>query len=235
MTGKSVLIIEDEEKIAHVLNDYLVQAGFTVTWLESGEKAAHHVENDPPSIVLLDLMLPGMDGLDVCRSIRSLSDVPLIMITAKAEEVDRLIGLELGADDYICKPFSPREVVARVKAVLRRTRLDATQPVLRMGPIVINNDLYQVTINGRELTLTPSEFKLLQTLMRRPNCVFSRAALIDKVQGYSFDGYDRTIDSHIKNLRKKIAAVLADENVIHAVYGVGYKFVPPDSDEGASQ
>jgi len=231
MAGKSVLIIEDEEKIARVLSDYLVQAGFTVTWLESGEKAARCVEKDPPSIVLLDLMLPRMDGLDVCRSIRSFSDVPLIMITAKVEEIDRLIGLELGADDYICKPFSPREVVARVKAVLRRTYLDSTQPVLHIGPIVLNEDLFQVTINGRGVPFTPSEFKLLQTLMRRPNCVFSRAALIDKVQGYSFDGYDRTIDSHIKNLRKKIAAALPEGNVIQAVYGVGYKFVPPDNDD----
>jgi len=160
----------------------------------------------------------------VCREIRKFSSVPIIMITAKVEEIDRLLGLELGADDYICKPFSPREVVARVKAVLRRARPEQDETILSKGPILLNEETRQVMVNRQELKLTPSEFKLLKVMMAHPNRVFSRNDLVNLVQGYEFEGYDRTIDTHIKNLRKKIAVLLPDKEIITSIYGEGYKF-----------
>jgi two-component system response regulator BaeR len=185
------------------------------------------VKKSQPDLILLDIMLPGMDGMTVCREMRKFSNLPIIMITAKIEEIDRLLGLELGADDYICKPFSPREVVARVKAVLRRTRPEPFEHKLSAGPITLNAENHQVTINGNILMLTPSEFKLLQVLMSSSNKVFSRDELIQRVQGYEFEGYDRTIDSHIKNLRRKIAKLLPNQEVITTIYGAGYKFNCP--------
>ncbi len=223
MSQEHILVIEDEVKIASLLRDYLDQAGFKVTCLERGDGAVDMIRRLSPALVLLDLMLPGTDGIAICREVRQFSDLPIIMITAKVEEVDRLVGLELGADDYICKPFSPREVVARVKVVLRRTRPGSPFQRLVAGPIILDEPHRRVTVDGTELSLTPSEFSLLQVLITAPGRVFSRGELLDRVQGYRFEGYDRTIDSHIKNLRKKIARVLPDREVIVTIYGAGYK------------
>lgn len=223
MTDEHILVVEDEKKIADVLKDYLEKSGFKVTCLGRGDEAVERIKQTQPALVLLDLMLPGLDGITVCRELRKFADTPVIMVTAKVEEVDRLIGLEIGADDYICKPFSPREVVARVKAVLRRTRPNETPRRLIAGPIILDENTRQVSVDGTPLNLTPSEFSLLHVLIASPDRVFSRNELLDKVQGYRFEGYDRTIDSHVKNLRKKIAERLPGRDFIQTIYGVGYK------------
>lgn len=224
MAQQHILIVEDEEKIATLLRDYLEKSGYRSSMLDRGDGVIAFVRNKAPDLILLDIMLPGLDGMEVCREIRKFSSVPIIMITAKVEEIDRLLGLEIGADDYICKPFSPREVVARVKAVLRRMRPVPDEKVLSTGSITLNEEMRQVMVAGQELKLTPSEFKLLKVMMSRPNRVFSRNDLVNLVQGYEFEGYDRTIDTHIKNLRKKIAKLLPDQEIISSVYGEGYKF-----------
>jgi two-component system response regulator BaeR len=216
-------VVEDEVKIADLLRDYLEKSGYTVTWLDRGEKVLSHIRNQMPDLILLDLMLPGMDGMEICREIRKNWRVPIIMITAKVEEVDRILGLELGADDYVCKPFSPREVVARVNAVLRRTYAQANDKQIVVGPIFINQETFEVTVAGEALKLTPNEFALLRALMTQPNRAFSRSELLDLVQGYEYEGYDRTIDTHVKNLRKKIGNALPGQEVIVTVYGIGYK------------
>ena len=223
MADEHILIVEDEKKIADVLKDYLHQAGFKATCLNRGDEALEKIKALSSALILLDLMLPGMDGMAVCREIRKFSNIPIIMVTAKADEVDRLVGLEIGADDYICKPFSPREVVARVKAVLRRARPNEEPRRHIAGPIILDEGTRQVTVDGKPLNLTPSEFGLLSVLIANPERVFSRSELLDKVQGYRFEGYDRTIDSHIKNLRKKIGEKLPKKNIIQTLYGVGYK------------
>lgn len=223
---EQILVVEDEVKIAEVLRDYLLKEGYQVCCLHRGDAVVRKVHELSPSLILLDLMLPGLDGISVCREVRRFSEIPIIMVTAKVEEVDRLIGLEIGADDYICKPFSPREVVARVKAVLRRTtKSDATKPGLSVGPIYIDEQAHAASANNEQLNLTPSEFGLLKVFIAAPGRVFSRSELINKVQGYQFDGYERTVDSHIKNLRKKIADKLPDQDVIITIYGVGYKLI----------
>lgn len=223
MANERILIVEDETKIAGLLKDYLSREGFEVSCLDCGDKAAKAVESEAPALMLLDLMLPGTDGISVCREVRKFSDVPIIMVTAKVDEIDRLLGLEIGADDYICKPFSPREVVARVKAVLRRVRPREATRRLVAGPIMLDETTRRVSVVGETINLTPNEFSLLHVLMTFPERVFSRNELIDKIQGYRFDGYDRTIDSHVKNLRKKIAQCLPGIEVIQTIYGVGYK------------
>lgn len=227
MTAKHILVVEDEEKISGLLCDYLKEAGFRTSTQNDGNRVIAQIKKDSPDLILLDIMLPGRDGLELCREIRQFSDVPIIMITARVEEIDRLLGLELGADDYICKPFSPREVVARVKAVFRRVHAEPREDHLVVGSISLNDETHQVMINKKALNLTPNEFELLKIMMRRPNRVFSRTELINRVQGYDFEGYDRTIDTHIKNLRKKIARWLPDQEIISTVYGVGYKFNAP--------
>jgi two-component system response regulator BaeR len=224
MTAKHILIVEDEQKIAKLLCDYLQAAGFRASAQNNGERVIAQVKKDPPNLILLDIMLPGKDGMQLCREIRQFSNVPIIMITARVEEIDRLLGLELGADDYICKPFSPREVVARVRAVFRRVHAEPGADHLVVGSISLNAETHQVMINKKVLNLTPSEFGLLKIMMSRPNRVFSRSELISRVQGYEFEGYDRTIDTHIKNLRKKIARRLPGQEVISTVYGIGYTF-----------
>ena len=224
MAQESIIIVEDEKKIADLLRDYLVGAGFKVTVLDRGGEVVRLVRKNPPALILLDIMLPDLNGTDICREIRKISNVPIIMITARVEEVDRLIGLELGADDYICKPFSPREVVARVKAVLRRG--GGPEPAGRklvFGDLVLDESAHTASVDDRILDLTPSEFGLLKVLMAHPDRVFTRSELLDKVQGYQFEGYDRTIDTHVKNLRKKISDKLPDRELIRTVYGVGYK------------
>jgi len=223
MTAEHILVVEDEKKIADILNDYLTKEGFKVSLVSRGDEVIEEVKRISPALMLLDLMLPGLDGISICREIRKVSNLPIIMVTAKVEEIDRLIGLEIGADDYICKPFSPREVVARVKAVLRRARPSDVPQRLILGPIVLDENTRQVTIEGSPLILTPSEFGLLNVMIASPERVFSRGELLDRVQGYRFEGYDRTIDSHIKNLRKKISELLPGKDVIQTIYGVGYK------------
>lgn len=222
-----ILIVEDEVRIVRTLRLYLEQAGFTVTAVHTGSEAIPAFRQERPSLVLLDLNLPGQDGLDVCRSLRRLGDVPIIMLTARTEEMDRLIGLELGADDYISKPFSPREVVARVRAVLRRSSATAPAPVrlLQSGNLALDPDRHEATLAGQPLELTPTEFALLHTLMANAGHAFTRAELIEQALGYSYEGLDRTVDSHIKNLRRKIEPDPASAAAtIQTVYGVGYRF-----------
>ena len=227
MTGKHILIVEDEEKIAGLLCDYLNEAGFRTSVQGDGDRVIAQVKKASPDLLLLDIMLPGKNGTELCREIRQFSNIPIIMITARVEEIDRLLGLELGADDYICKPFSPREVVARVRAIFRRVHAMPLKNSLVIGSISLNKDAHQVMIDKRELNLTPNEFGLLKVMMGQPNRVFTRNELINRIQGYDFEGYDRTIDSHIKNLRKKIAQRLPGREIISTVYGVGYKFNTP--------
>ncbi len=228
MTGDRILVVEDEPKIAQVLREYLEQAGYAVDCLSAGDQVIPHFQSRPATLILLDLMLPGADGIDVCREIRKTSEVPIIMVTARVEEIDRIIGLELGADDYICKPFSPREVVARVKAVLRRAAPRPEDSPQTLGPLCIDEARRTVTLGGTALQLTPTELNLLKTLMSQPGRVFSRSDLIRRAQGYQFEGYERTVDSHIKNLRKKMAASGSEADWIQSVYGIGYRLVPPD-------
>jgi len=225
-----ILVVEDEIKIREVLRDYLLAAGFQVSELDRGDGVIAFVKKNAPDAILLDIMLPGMDGMEVCRGIRAFSAVPVLMLTARVEEIDRVLGLELGADDYICKPFSPREVVARLKAVLRRVHPEQKGKIFRVGVIELDEETRQVTVCNHALNLTAIEFGLFKAMLSRPNKVFSRNELINQVQGYDFEGYDRTVDTHIKNLRKKIAAILPDEEVIHSIYGVGYKLQAPERD-----
>ncbi len=228
MSSEHILIVEDEKEIADILKDYMLNEGYKTSWLNNGDEVISVVKKDNPTLILLDLMLPGTDGKTLCREIRKFSDVPIIMLTAKVEEIDRIIGFELGVDDYICKPFSPREVVARVKAVLRRFSPGDTDKgkALSAGSVTLNAGTHQVTINGKNLELTPNEFDILEVMIKRPDIVFSRSQLIELVQGYNFEGYERTIDFHIKNLRKKISSEIPDKKVIQSVYGLGYKLVP---------
>jgi two-component system response regulator BaeR len=220
MTG-SLLIVEDEEKLARLLADYLEQSGYLVTCLADGELVIPWVRAHAPDLILLDLMLPNWDGLSICREIRSFSELPIIMITARIEEIDRLLGLELGADDYVCKPFSPREVVARVRSVLRRA--GQQQPATSPG-LLLDSQRYRACLRGQDLDLTAVEFKLLQQLFSTPGRIYSRSQLMDRIYPDERVVSDRTIDSHIKKLRKKIAAVAPDQELIHSLYGVGYKF-----------
>jgi len=220
--NNKILIIEDEPEIAQLLKDYLTQSGFEAFIYSTGSGAIEMVEKIAPDAVILDVMLPVIDGLEICKQVRKTSNLPIIMLTAKVEEIDRLIGLELGADDYICKPFSPREVVARLKAVLRRTNPEVSSTNIKLGTILIYPDLFKVTANGEEVVLTKSEFMLLLNMAKHPGRVFSRSDLISSVHGYEFDGYERTVDSHVKNLRKKLAEY-TNENIIQTIYGIGYK------------
>jgi len=219
--SQHVLIVEDEVKIASLLQDYLRQSGYETDSLYNGSEVEGWLAENSTDIVLLDLMLPGQTGVDICKDVRKSSAMPIIMITAKVEEIDRLLGLELGADDYICKPFSPREVVARVKAVLRRT--DNTESLSDKG-LVLDTQTYKATVNGQNLDLTAVEFQLLKVLSDQPGRIFSRSVLVDKIYNDGRVVSDRTIDSHIKKLRKKIADVLPDVELIHSLYAVGYKF-----------
>ncbi len=218
---QTVLIVEDEQRLADLHRDYLRQDGYDTFWLDNGETVENWVREHAPALILLDLMLPGKDGLEICKAIRKFSHVPIIMVTARVEEIDRLLGLNLGADDYICKPFSPREVVARVKAVLRRS---ARPPEKENQLLRIDNECYQATLKGQKLDLTAVEFQLITILSTRPGQIFSRDQLMDRIYTDHRIVCDRTIDSHIKKLRKKIAAVASELELIHSVYGVGYKY-----------
>ena len=219
-----ILVVEDELKIARLVRDYLVEAGFDVITAVDGPAAIAEARSARPDLIVLDIGLPGLDGLDVTRSIRRYSDTPIVMLTARSDETDRIIGLELGADDYVVKPFSPRELVARVKAVLRRATGRMTTDVLRTGDLEIDLDRRRVAVAGRTADLTATEFELLVVMAGEPGRVFTRSQLLDAVRGVSFQSYERAIDSHIKNLRSKLEVDPRRPRLIHTVYGVGYKY-----------
>lgn len=226
----TILIIEDEAELVKVLRSYLEQAGFNVLTAGRGDVGLSIWEHKRPDLVLLDLNLPGMDGLDVAREIRRKSDTPIIMITARVEEADQLVGLELGADDYITKPFSPRLVVARVRALLRRAAGEPTRAkVLRVADLEIDLEAHTVLQDGRPVELTPTEFSLLATLASQPGRAFTRLQLLEASQGAAYEGYERTIDAHIKNLRAKIERDPRSPQYIETVFGVGYRFARPPS------
>ena len=222
MPRSTILIVEDEPKISHLLRDYLQQAGYETRESLNYDQIQCLVEQEEINLILLDWMLPGMSGLEICQQLRTISNVPILMITARVEEVDRLKGLDSGADDYICKPFSPREVVARVKAVLRRTNHEDHAELIA-GPLRLDQTTHQVWVDESEVVLTPNEFGVLKVLLQRPGKVWSRESLLQQVQGYQFNGYDRTIDTHVKNLRKKLATYGFESSIV-TVYGIGYRF-----------
>ena len=218
-----ILVVDDEAQIVDLLRSYLRRDGFEVDEAADGEAALAAAARMRPDLIILDLMLPKMDGREVCRRIRETANTPIIMLTARDEETDKLLGLELGADDYITKPFSPREVTARVRAVLRRGSREPVE-VVRAGDLVIDLRAHEVSLGGRRVELTPTEFRLLETMAGHPNQVFTRMQLIDRVQGHAFEGYERTVDAHIKNLRGKVEPDPKTPRYIVTVYGVGYKF-----------
>ncbi|MDD4601372.1 Transcriptional regulatory protein SrrA [bioreactor metagenome] len=222
-----VLVVDDDEKILKVLTAYLEKEGYAVVTAKDGWEAVDKARQLGPDMVLLDVMLPSLDGWGVCKEIRRTSDVPIIMLTARDAEADRIIGLELGADDYVVKPFSPKEVIARMRAIVRRLqptdRREHGEGVLKFGRIVLQRNSRSLTVAGIPVELTPTEYKLLELFLAHPGQVFSRLQLIEKVQGYAFDGYERTVDSHIKNLRKKLDVVPDEAHSIKTIYGIGYK------------
>jgi len=222
---KKVLVVEDELKIARLVRDYLIEAGFAVVEASDGAGALAAARAEKPDMILLDLGLPGVDGLDVTRKLRASSAVPIIILTARSEETDRVVGLELGADDYVTKPFSPKELVARIRAVLRRA--DATLgggDVIRAGDVTIDILKMKVEVGDEEVELTTSEFELLTTLARHPGRIYTRAQLLDEIHGISFESYERSIDAHVKNIRRKIEPDPRRPQYLLTVYGVGYKF-----------
>ena len=220
----TILIVEDEFELVKILRSYLEAAGYTVVTASRGDQGLALWEKQRPDLVLLDLNLPGMDGLDVARSIRRKDETPIIMVTARVEETDRLIGLELGADDYLTKPYSPREVVARVRAVLRRAgSARTTTAVLRLSDLTIDLEAHSVERNGARIELTPTEFNLLAAMADQPGRVFNRLQLLEAVQGTAYEGYERTIDAHIKNLRAKLEVDPKEPRYIETVFGVGYR------------
>ena len=235
--ARRILLVEDEKNIRDAVAAYLERAGYWVTPAADGQEAVDAFSLHQFDLVILDLMLPRLPGEKVCRIIRDTSDVPIIMLTAKGEVEDRIVGLELGADDYLIKPFSPRELVARVRALLRRAHNDSEpqREVLDFGGLTIDLNGHKVLVNDEEVDLTASEFKLLTTLSRYPGRVYSRMELVEKVLGYDFEGYERTIDSHVKNLRAKIGDDPRNPRWIYTVHGVGYRFEVPRDGESAGQ
>lgn len=222
---KKILVVDDEPKIIQLTQDYLENAGFSVISAGDGEDALVVIQAEKPDLVVLDLGLPGMDGLDVCRSIRKTSNLPIIMLTARDEETDKLVGLELGADDYITKPFSPKELVARVRSVLRRSELaQEEREVIRVGDVTLDLPRMRVTVGGDEIDLTATEFQLLQALASQPGRIFTRSQLLNAVHGVAIESYERAIDAHIKNIRRKLEPVPREPRYIQTVYGVGYRF-----------
>jgi two-component system alkaline phosphatase synthesis response regulator PhoP len=223
--AQTILVVDDEPHLVKVLRGYLEQAGFRVVTAHDGPLALTQYKHEKPDLILLDLNLSGMDGIEVARRLRAMSNVPIIMVTARVEETDRLIGLELGADDYVTKPFSPREVVARARAVLRRAEAQpATPEIIRAADIVIDLTRHTVIRGDEPLELTPTEFGLLVALAREPGRAFTRLQLLEAAQGDAFEGYERTVDAHIKNLRAKIEHDPKKPKYILTVFGVGYKF-----------
>ena len=223
---RTVLVVEDDDKIAGLLVDYLEATGFRAERMAQGLGVAERVREDPPAAVILDLMLPGLDGIEVCKALRRFSSVPILMLTARVDEIDRLLGLELGADDYVCKPASPREVMARVKALVRRAEGRVAGESLA-GGFVIDEAAQRARVGERLLPLTPVEFRLLRALVEQPGRVFSRDRLLEVIHADFRDVSDRAVDTHVKNLRRKIEATVPGLDCIQSVYGVGYRFEPP--------
>ena len=223
---QKILVVEDEARIARLVRDYLEHAGFDAVVVGDGETALASARRSMPDLVVLDLGLPGRDGLDVARTLRRTSSVPIVMLTARGDETDRVVGLELGADDYVVKPFSPKELVARVRAVLRRTQAARAggPEVLRVADVEVDLPRMRVTVAGRPVELTPTEFQLLATLAREPGRVFTRGQLLDAVHGVAFESYERAIDAHVKNLRRKIEPTPGRPRYLLTVHGVGYRF-----------
>ena len=216
-----ILIVEDEPELAALVADYVRASGYTASVYHDGAAALAALPGEKPDLLVLDLMLPGVDGLSICRAVRERADTPVIMVTARVEEVDRLLGLEAGADDYLCKPFSPRELMARIKAVLRRTQGgNGAKP----AAVEVDAAGRRIRVHGSTLDLTPSEFAILAAMASHPGQVFSRARLLDLASGDNLDVADRAVDSHIKNLRRKLAAVAPGVEAIHSIYGLGYRF-----------
>jgi len=227
MPGKRILVVDDDAKTVELVKLYLNRDGYKVITSYDGLEALRIARESRPDLIVLDLMLPGLDGLQVCRTLRAESDVPIIMLTAKTAEQDRLVGLDLGADDYVTKPFSPKELAARVRAVLRRLPDEAFQrgpAELTQGRLKVSFPRHEAFLAGKPLSLTPIEFRLLGTMMREPEKAFSRAELIDRVFGHDFEGFDRTVDVHIRNLRRKVEADPDRPRYIKTVYGVGYRY-----------
>jgi two-component system alkaline phosphatase synthesis response regulator PhoP len=224
--AQTILIVDDEARIVKLVRDYLERAGFDVIAARDGETALTLAHVEQPDLIVLDLMLPGVDGLDICRRLRQESGVPIIMLTARVEEADRIVGLELGADDYVTKPFSPRELVARVRATLRRAKgLMGPATILRAGDVELDTASLTAVVAGQAVDLTSTEFQLLATLIRQPGRIFSREQLLEAVHGVAFEGYDRSVDSHVKNIRRKIEPDPRRPRYIQTVYGVGYRFI----------
>jgi two-component system, OmpR family, response regulator BaeR len=221
---RRVLVVEDDPRIALLLLDYLRSEGFDAQALADGQLALAEIRHAPPSLLILDLNLPGLDGVSLCRAVRGFSDVPILMVTARIDELDRLLGLNSGADDYVCKPFSPREVMARVQALLRRAEGRVTQSASLW---TLDDAGLRIAWRGQWLSLTPLEFRMLRQLLSQPGRVFSRAQLLESAHGNQRDVSDRAIDTHVKNLRRKLQAVRAEDDCIASVYGVGYRFDPP--------
>jgi len=223
---KTILVVEDEMKIARLVRDYMQHAGFEVIVTGDGESALASARGAKPDLVVLDLGLPGRDGLDVTRELRRSSNLPIVMLTARGDEADRIVGLELGADDYVVKPFSPKELVARVRAVLRRAAAarEAGPEVLRVADVEVDVPRMRVTVAGRTIDLTPTEFQLFVTVVREPGRVFTRSQLLDAVHGVAFESYERAIDAHVKNIRKKVEPSPGRPRYLLTVHGVGYRF-----------
>ncbi len=236
MAGETILVVDDEPKIVKTVRAYLENAGFRVVTAGDGQLALTVFRHEKPALVVLDLGLPKLDGFDVARALRKDSNVPIIMLTARVDEMDKLIGLELGADDYVTKPFSPRELTARVRAVLRRAvgAQDSGPRPIVTGDVEIDLERRRVVIGDRAVELSPTEFDLLTVLARNPGRVFTRLELLDRVQGYSFEGYERTVDAHVKNLRQKIEPNPKEPRYVLTVYGVGYKFRDEDTLQAGS-
>ena len=226
---QTILVVDDEPKIARLARDYLEHAGFAVLTAGDGSSALRAVGARRPDLIVLDLGLPGLDGLDVMRSIRSAGSTPIVVLTARDTELDKLLGLELGADDYVTKPFSPRELVARVRAVLRRSeRPQAPADRLEVGDLVLDVPRLRATVRGRAIDLTATEFALLATMARDPGRVFTRSQLLDAVHGEAFEAYERAIDAHVKNIRRKLEPDPARPRHLETVYGVGYRLAEPE-------
>jgi two-component system, OmpR family, alkaline phosphatase synthesis response regulator PhoP len=218
-----VLVVDDEPKIVQLVRDYLERAGFAVSTAREGAEALMRARQDRPDLIVLDLGLPGLDGLEVTRQLRRDSGVPIIMLTARDDETDKVVGLELGADDYVTKPFSPRELTARVRAVLRRHAMDASTDVIRAGDLVLDVPRLRVEVAGRLVELTATEFQLLTALARQPGRVFTRSQLLDAIHGVAFESYERAIDAHVKNIRRKLEPEPRAPRYLLTVYGVGYR------------
>jgi two-component system alkaline phosphatase synthesis response regulator PhoP len=229
---ETILVVDDEAEIVRLVRAYLEQAGYRVVTASDGQEALFVARHEKPDLVVLDLLMPRMDGLEFTRRVRREREVPIIMLTARAEETDRIVGLELGADDYVTKPFSPRELVARVRAVLRRVRPEIDRsPVLRAGPIVLDRNSHSVTFAARVVDLTPTEFSILEKMLTTPGRAFTRSELLEAAQGIAFEAYERTVDAHVKNMRRKLEPDPAHPRHILTVRGVGYRLMSGAEDE----